>query len=563
MALLKSLITCNLFCFFLLPVVSMALGSTQGIETVFRKSDPLWRPADVPLASDVIIRSLRPRVGTHEHNSIAASKAFHATRHEWTYLRDDEASVAFINQARNMGILVGGGGSGASHQVQHLTEMEIIDFCAQEIDGSLYVMPHKRGWDNPPGQGSVFSDEYLRIHTLHYARQLDMGATSLQRDEGWMAISQGYDFNPKAIDAFRKYLKRNTTLSDRHKLGIGEPMDFDVVGYFAERDPPVSYQGRWFPGWIPEDPIKQLYDQFIVDGVVDFYRRLRAALNDHAGRPVAFSCNNTSLQQWTPAHLQFDWAMSELMFETANPQHLYDRFRAGMEHGKVQVISTPKPLGQIEDYEAFRELNRKVIAQAYSVGGLCKAPWDLFLQTVDGRGRYFGDPAHYADLYGFVRGMSAYLEGFEEAAAYGPGILDVHGWENHPLRVRGSEACYAFLRVRPRDADSPVVIHVVNWGDGADEFEVQVKGQAIGWDADNRVVRLLRPAPYDQRLHRLADSKQERLRPSGMLRGPAQQGAYQKLIQSTLLEAKDTEDGWLSLSGIQAEPWSVIVIEKL
>lgn len=569
MALLKSLITCNLFCFFLLPVVSMALGSTPGIETVFRKSDPLWRPADVPRASDVIIRSLRPRVGAHEHNSIEASKAFHVTRHEWTYLNpymprvDHETAERFVHEASSAGILVGGAGAGTINQILSFTNHNPETICALDIDGNIFVMYHQRGWDSAPGQGSVFSSKFFEAHLRHYTLQLDLGAISLHRDEAWMSINQGYDFRPEAVAAFRDYLASNATERQLREWEIDNLEDFDVAEYFRILGVPEDRPQRWFHRWERNDPVKQLYDEFIVESVVDFYRRLRAALNDHAGRPVAFSCNNTSLQQWTPAHLQFDWAMSELMFETANPQHLYDRFRAGMEHGKVQVISTPKPLGEVEDYAAFRELNRKVIAQAYSVGGLCKAPWDLFLQTVDGRGRYFGDPAHYADLYGFVRGMSAYLEGFEEAVAYGPGIPDVHGWEKHPLRVIGSEQCYAFLRVRPRDADSPVVIHVVNWGDGADQFEVQVKGQAIGWDADNRVVRLLRPAPYDQRLHRLAESKQEGLRPSGVLRGPEQQGAYQDLIQSTLLEAKDTGDGWLTLTGIQAEPWSVIVIEKL
>ncbi|MCC5806284.1 MAG: hypothetical protein JJU00_08135 [Opitutales bacterium] len=549
--------------------LAAALVGAETSETVFAKSDPLWRPAHAPRATDVIMRSLRPRVDGDEHDSIKASKAFHVTRHEWTYLNYEmqggsiEASDEFVRQARAEGILVGGAGSGSSHHVDRFTDMEVVDFCVRELDGSLYIMPHKRGWAFPAGQGSVFSDEYFRIHVAHYTEQLDIGARSLQRDEGWMAISHGYDFNPKAVAAFREYLADNSTAAERAEWGIGDPDRFDAAEYFRNLDPPVDSSPRWFRDWLPDDPVKQIYDQFIVDGVVNFYQRLRAALNDHAGRPVPFSCNNTSRQQWTPAHLQFDWAMSELMFQTANAEHLYDRYRAGLGHGKVQVISTPKPIGEVDDHEAFRELNRKVIAQAYALGGLCKAPWDLFLQTVDGRGRYFGEAADYADLYGFVRAMAPYMEDFEEAAAYGEGIPDAHGWETHPLRVEGSDEVYAFLRVRPRDTGSPVVIHVVNWGGADEEADILVRAAAVQWAEDNMIARLLRPAPYDERLHRLADRHQADLLPHNALRGPDQHPAYQKLVESTVLDHEETADGWLRFRGIAADPWSVIVLEKL
>lgn len=562
-------------------------GAGTDPETVFAKSDPLWRPLNVPRASDVVMRSLRPRLDDGDHHSIDASRAFHVTRHEWTYLNylaqggSFEASTEFVGALRELGIMVGGAGSGSAHHVDRLTDKQEHEYCVLDIDGNIHVPPHKRGWDNAPGVGSVFSDEYLRIHAAHYMEQLDLGATSLQRDEAWMALSQGYDFSPHAIAAFRHYLKEHTDTRERQELGIRDLEAFNVADYFRALGPPEERPNRWFHPWQRDDPVKQHYARFIKVGTIAFYNNLREILNHHAGRKVPLSCNNTSLQQFTPVHLQFDWAMSELMFRTANPQHLYDRYREAIGHGKVQVLSTPKPIGEVEDYDAFRELNRQVIALAYSLGGLCKVPWDLFLQTVDGRGRYFGEPAHYADLYGFVRGMAPFLEGFEEAAAYGREIPDVHDWETHPVRITGCDDFYAFVRVRPRDKQSPVVIHVVNWGDADARGDLHLLASAIDWDPENSIVRLMRPAAYDERLHRLADIHQQLLRnhwrgglsaglvhrtaerDRTLLTGPQQYSAYQPLIDQKVLEPEETADGWVRLPGITAAPWSTIVIEKL
>jgi hypothetical protein len=538
-------------------------------ESVYQKSDPLWRPANAPRASDVVMRSLRPRVGGSNNDSLAASRAFHVTRHEWTYLSpymeggDAATAHRFVREAVADGFLIGGAGAGTINQVLALTDQPAPAICALDIDGNVFVMHHQRDWDTPPGQGSVFNNEFFRVHLLHYTLQLDLGVTSLQRDEAWMSVNQGYDFSPAAIAAFRRYLATHAKPAELRQWGIGDPRQFDVAAYFRELGLPAERPQRWFHRWQADNPIKQLYDAFIVAGVVDFYTRLRAAINDHAGRQVPFSCNNTSLQQWTPAHLAFDWAMSELMFRTANPQHIYERFRAGLGHGKVQVLSTPKPMGAVTDPAAFRDLNRKVIAQGYALGGLTKAPWDLFLQTDDGMGRYFGKAADYADLYGFVRAVAPYLEGFEEAAAFGHGIPDVHDWNSLPLSVEGSADVCAFLRVRPRDPTSPVVIHLVNWGSPDQVVDVRVRADAIARTADNTIARLLRPAVYDQRLHRLAEKHQAALRPVGGLRGPAQHPAYQHLIEARILHTNTTADGWLTFRAVTAAPWSVIVIEEL
>lgn len=554
----------------LATALSTAMAGAGESAHFHERADPQWRPAYAPRASDVVIRSLRPRGDGPDEGSQRATRDFHATRHEWVYLRywqqggDDESSRRFVAAMADKGVLVGGAGSGSSHHVERFTDQDRLEWCVLNIDGSLYTPRHKQGWPEPPGQGSVFSDEYFRIHLLHYSEQLDLGAQVFQRDEARMSLADGFDFGPAARVGFQEYLRSHTDAAQREAWGIGDLDNFDVRDYFLGLDPPDTSDVAWFRNWRLDDPVRQQYDRFKEQGVIDFFRRTRAALDVHAGRRVPFSCNNTSFQLWEPVHREFDWGLSELMFQTAEPGHLYERFHAGRLLGKVQVVSTPKPRGAVTDPVAFRRLNRQVIAQAYSLGGLCKVPWDLFLQTADGQGRYYGEPEDYADLYGFVRAMAPYLEGFEEAAAAGKDLPIMDERDPGLLQVEGSDDLYVFLRVRPGDVDSPLVIHVVNWAaeGSTPSVAVRVSGPAMGWDAARFKVRLAQPAAYDAARHQEADRRAEALRPRGELRGPDQAAAYADLIESTDLIAEE-QGGDIIFSFTAPNPWSVIIIEPM
>jgi hypothetical protein len=74
---------------------------------------------------------------------------------------------------------------------------------------------------------------------------------------------------------------------------------------------------------------------------------------------------------------------------------------------------------------------------------------------------------------------------------------------------------------------------------------------------------LLRPAPYNERLHRLAERQQAAMRLPAEPRGPRQHPAYQILVDSTVLDPTLNADGWLRLKGVTASPWSILVIESL
>ncbi len=535
--------------------------------TFAEKADAPWRPLSAPRVSDVVMRSLRPRPASpaDPHDTLATAREFHATRLEWTYLGAEDVgggsarARAFIAEAHRLGLLVGGAGSGSSQQVEPRLPQPLSDFCVLDLDQRPYVMPHKRGWAKPPGQGSVFSPEYFAAHLERLAEQVRLGCDTLQRDEAQMAAGVGFDFHPLAIAAFRRHLAQHSTAAERDTWGLGAVELFDVRQYFLSLQPPESRPDGWFARWERTNPVKRLYDRFIEESVAVFHQRTREALNQVAGRMVPFSCNNTSQQRWLAPHRAFDWGMSELMLKTAHPVHLYERVRAGHALGKVQVFSTPKAAGQPIAPDDFRALNRRVIAQAYAAGALGKVPWDLFLQSEDGGDRYFGAPADYADLYGFVRALAPWLEGFEEAAVCGPGLDDRARWAEAPLRVEGGASLFGFVRVRPRDPASPVVLHLVNWGDPASKARVALRKSALP-RGGAATARLLVPAPYNRPDHVWAEFEQNRRLQAGEKRGPQHAAAYQSLVRETALAVAERA-GWVEVTGVSAAPWSVIVIE--
>lgn len=549
-----------------LALLSAPLLATSA-PTLADRADAPWRPAFAPRASDVVMRSLRPHPASADdpHDTLGAAGEFHATRLEWTYLGGHDVrggpdfSRDFIAAAKRLGLLVGGASSGASQQVDHLVKQPLPAFCVLDLEEKLHVVPHKRGWQTPPGQGSVFSPEYFAAHLEHLAEQVRLGCDTVQRDETQMAVSVGFDFSPAAIAAFRTYLAQHSTAEQRRDWDIGAVEVFDVRRYFLSLHPPENRPNGWFAKWERTNPVKRHYDAFIAESVALFHRSTREALNRLAGRVVGFSCNNTSYQRWLAPHREFDWGMSELMLNTAEPVHMYQRVRAGRDLGKVQVFSTPKTAGQTLAPEQLRELNRRVIAQAYATGALGKVPWDLFMQSEDGRERYFGTAADYADLYGFVRALAPILEDFEEAAALGPGLDDRARWPEPPLRLTGAPEVYAYVRVRPRDPASPVAIHLVDWGASGGPATLSLRRSALPASA-GRKARVLTPTRYDHQEHAWAELAQGNLLQPGERRGPQQASAYRRLRQERSLELSERGE-WLEVSGLTAQPWSVVLIE--
>jgi hypothetical protein len=69
-------------------------------------------------------------------------------------------------------------------------------------------------------------------------------------------------------------------------------------------------------------------------------------------------------------------------------------------------------------------------------------------------------------LYGFVRANAGYLDGYEEAAVFGPNMPETRFGDSPPVETQNtSGGVYGFVRARPGQKDAPVVIHLIDWGE--------------------------------------------------------------------------------------------------
>lgn len=165
---------------------------------------------------------------------------------------------------------------------------------------------------------------------------------------------------------------------------------------------------------------------------------------------------------WEPYHLEFDFVISELLLETANPVHIWQRSQAAKSFGKTQVFGPPKTRAQPVSEAMKTRLLRRVIATAYSCGMIGKVPWDVFDQSPDGKSRYFAKPSDVADLYAFVRGQQ--WDGYRETAAFGDGLNKDNAASEKIVVKNSSGGIYTFVRAPVQQGNEDLLIHLVDWG---------------------------------------------------------------------------------------------------
>jgi len=328
-----------------------------------------------------------------------------------------------------------------------------------DLDGNPVIMPHKRSWNNPHFIGDPSNPMYQQGHIDYYRKYLDYGASTLQRDEvesiAFAAASYGGGFSETGVTGFSEWLAANVDRRDLRDLGIRAPLEFRYDDYLRERGAPV---GDAFAGY--DDPLKPYWERYWREESTRFFKTVIEEVKSATDRPITFSCNNTSLQIWEYAHLEFDFAISELLLGSANPNHIWERSVAARENGKFQVFGSPKTRGTEVDPQRKKDLTRKVIATAYASGSASRVPWDIFQQTPDGGGRYFGEPSDYADLYAFVRAQD--WSGYDEIRAFGPDV-DTLAIDDDLMEIEGTEGVYGFIQQND-DPDRPPLLHLVNWG---------------------------------------------------------------------------------------------------
>lgn len=528
-------------------------------------------PLTGPGANDVTMRTLEFRdvPPGSPMDALGAVKDFHATRLEWTYVSFDDRNRKLIDQIKEWNVVFGGAGASSQHSSLTGFPKQPEEIGMIDLAGNPVRQPHVRAWADFRGIGDPSNPDYYAHHLAYYKKVIDWGAQTLQRDEpeGAVFAAQRYGggFSETGLAGFSEWLAENLSPGQLDELGIGDPAAFDYGDYLRGIGAPAGDDFARFA-----DPIKPYWVRYWEEINTTFFERLLRDVKAYAEEPITFSANNSSLQMWEPYHLVFDFAISELLLETANPVHIWERSLRARENGKVQVLGPPKTRAQPVSEKEKIMLLRKVAATAYACGMIGKVPWDVFDQSPDGESRYFAKPSTIADLFAFVRGGD--WNGYEEVAAFGPGIAS-----NSPLSETisvsgGNGGVFGFVRVA-REVDRPILIHLIDWGlpsetPGPGNYFTSPSGERIRMytakeniqrapaeafvlrinstnftNLDHLSFHLLAPAAYDRATHRKAAETRD----------------YDALTKRTPLEVQREGDK-LVLDLPALSPWGIVEI---
>ena len=271
------------------------------------------------------------------------------------------------------------------------------------------------------------------------------------------------------------------------------------------------------------------------EALAEFHTWARGQIEAHAGRRVTMSVNSAEDRAFMKS---FDYRTTEVRFDGLGPATMLDLARKARQQGMLFVITSQEDR-PAEDF-------RRAWAGAYATGNLFVVPWDQFnvalLQDKNAQ-RTFIPASRLADLTAFERANGPSLDGYEDAAVGGYGVQDGRYAEPHVAIAGGSGRLTAFVRARPGDAASAVVIHLVEWGQGAAAV-LKVRSELVLGEAGARV-ELRLPRPYDAQAHAAAEASKD----------------YQGLISEVSLKAS-RQGPWMSIEVPALNPWGMVVIEK-
>ncbi|MDY0169687.1 MAG: hypothetical protein RBS80_24300 [Thermoguttaceae bacterium] len=514
-----------------------AVGSEESAAENTPRLHELARPRvaipGAPKAADVCMRSLRPRPinDRDPRNTLDAMRGFHVTWLEWTYGNN----AAFIGKVHELGATYGAAAAAGSY----LGDVPVEQWNVVDLDGNRLVATWMRQWPRPNPWGCANHPEFRAGHVRAVIAAIEAGADVLQRDEpaqNQTALRWGGCFCDHCMAAFPEWLRRHADPAVLKRLGAADLDEFNYRDYLRAKNAPV---GDAFHRWAG-DELKQYFQQFQFDSTVAFNAWWREQLDRHAGRRVPVSCNN-GVRSWTEIQLGFDYCIGELSAAHARPDYLYAAMRQAASFGKRQSVTMPLRRDPEETPDWIRH-TRQTIATVYAVGGHIEMPWDTYLPTPDAR-RYFGNPADYADLTAFVRGMAVYLESYEDSFALGKDIDDDrYAPEAAPVVLKAeTDQVFAFVRAKPGQAGAPVVIHLLDWREQPQPLSVTVEPRAFFGTLPLRF-RLFTPVlPHDQAAHDRAFNSKD----------------YSELVRETELARSIVNT--VDLPALR--PWGMLIVE--
>ncbi|MCC7491210.1 MAG: chitobiase/beta-hexosaminidase C-terminal domain-containing protein [Fimbriimonadaceae bacterium] len=459
----------------LLAVTAPALSAAE--PTWADLARPAVRPPGFPAPSAVCFSSRwkRPINAQDPHDTFQAAAAFHATGFWWCngpngdYFRDI-VRRGYSCQGWLATILPDTLWGNTRQQGR------ILDAQGELVTGPW--MRSFKGW-----WGCVNSPEWRRVYLDYIKAYLDAGCTSLQMDDPGQnaaAVAWGGCYCP--------HCRAKAARLGQQPREIQEPSTHE------------------------------------------FYREMRRAMNEYAGRHVPWSCNAAPGERPFYPDI-FDFGLRELAEHEARPARLHATLSAVEQLGKGLLFTL---------VSRDRRLTRGAIATAYALGTQVVVPWDVYIAT--DAPRQFGEPADYADLYGLARGAAAYLDGYTEAALIRP-LPGPAPDAALPVTVTGGSADLAvFVRAQRGQADAPVVIHLVDPSEAPQACTVRLHPARLFGRRGARI-ELLRPAPYDAAAHARAEQTKD----------------FAPLVQRTVLAS-----GFNPTLDLPAPtPWAMLVISPL
>jgi hypothetical protein len=486
---------------FFVPGLAAACFSARGQESVAvqrplcERVTPVVIPEGAPKASDVCFRSLTRRTPKPDspYDTIKAMKAFHATRLEWTY----GINADYVRDVHALGCTIQGAAANGSVVVDRSDPGWKNRVGCVDLNGDYVIAPWMRTWSSKPIYHCINNPEAREGALAYFKKLIETGVDSIQHDATHLnhsAIAWGGCFCDHCMAGFNTWLRENTTDAERREEGIADLTTFDYRQHLKSLDAPV---GDAFRRWAGGGRLRDWFIQFQLKATTEYHRWWRQRLNEWAGRHIAASCNNGT-HRFEPPEEMFDYFHGELQERYANPPFLWDAFQKARAMGKTQTVMMPQRR-TFSQFESWTRHTRQTIATAYALGGHCRVPWDQYMPRPDAK-RYFGTPEQYADLYAFVRGCAAYLDGYAEAAVRGVGIHDSR-WEGAiPPVLVDDPGVYAFVRAKPGMPDAPVAVHLVDWSIKPEAFRVQI-APAVFFRNRPVSLKLLTPAPYDREAH--------------------------------------------------------------
>lgn len=393
-----------------------------------------------PTYSDVCLSSRweRPRNESDTFDTFKATETFFATRLNWVYTTNPD----FIKKAKDRDLKI---------QIALTPTLPDLPFgtTTRELGrirdslGNFATAPWMKNWNT--WWGCVNNPDFQHIYWENIRTALDAGAHDFQVDD----------------PGFAEVLNRN------------------------------EWERVCFCEFCKEKAKKAGVSAMEIqkESVLEFHQNVKAKASEYAGREVAFSCNNFRGDWELFPHDFFDYGIAEAPIRRGNPEYIYAAVRETRRRGKAQILSF------VSDKTW---LVQKVIASTYASGGNLLVPWDVW--QGGGKPRYFGKAEDYANYYGFVRAISGFLEGYEDAFYHNsqtdPRYLD---FEKMPLYFSEYRRNFhAYVRAKPNEKDTPVVIHLVDWEiPNADSTEIIVNENYF-FEKGIGKIELIQPIEFDK-----------------------------------------------------------------